>query len=437
MAKYLDTTGVTYLWNKIKNKFVAKVDGKGLSTNDFTNDEKTKLGSMPSNVQEQLNGKSPSNHKHSEYATNWDDLDDKPFDDTTLIYKNDSMKMDKYVSEDGLDYLYLFDANHFGLEAGKDYIVIIDGVEYTSTCSTDGSRNRIGDFDTQGFRIIEYLDGRINTTITTQESATSIEVIKNEIKHLDSKYIQLAGNYQFGVIGIQHAHNMAYITCDYDNDGKDNTFSIPVLNSSGKVFSANLPDVTIGQKGMMLPDDKMKLDAFKSASEYALKTDLDTKIGNVTAVAGANINSVGTPSVSVKNENGTSTLTFNYLKGAKGDKGDRGERGEAGINATTTNVATQTANGLMSKEDKIKLDNFKSEAITYTLQLIGNQLRLVGSDGSISSVTLPTSGGTGISATDDGNGNVFVTGATVTDNDGNLTIGGANATDSDGNIVIG
>ena len=34
----------------------------------------------------------------------------------------------------------------------------------------------------------------------------------------------------------------------------------------------------------------------------------------------------------------------------------KGDKGDPGVNATTTSVATTTANGLMSKEDKAKLD---------------------------------------------------------------------------------
>lgn len=47
MSKYFDQTGFTYFWGKLKallgNK-VDKVSGKGLSTNDYTTAEKTKLG---------------------------------------------------------------------------------------------------------------------------------------------------------------------------------------------------------------------------------------------------------------------------------------------------------------------------------------------------------------------------------------------------------
>lgn len=55
MAKYLDNDGLLYLWQKIKNVFatkdalndkVDKVDGKGLSTNDYTTAEKSKLSGI-------------------------------------------------------------------------------------------------------------------------------------------------------------------------------------------------------------------------------------------------------------------------------------------------------------------------------------------------------------------------------------------------------
>ena len=45
MSKYLDNTGVQYLWGKIKAAFVAKESGKGLSTNDYTTTDKNKVAS--------------------------------------------------------------------------------------------------------------------------------------------------------------------------------------------------------------------------------------------------------------------------------------------------------------------------------------------------------------------------------------------------------
>ena len=55
MAKnYLDKTGLALVWEKIKNALsgkVDKVDGKGLSSNDYTSTEKTKLANVASGAQ--------------------------------------------------------------------------------------------------------------------------------------------------------------------------------------------------------------------------------------------------------------------------------------------------------------------------------------------------------------------------------------------------
>ena len=51
---YLDKTGLALVWEKIKNLLstkVDKVDGKGLSTNDYTSDEKTKLANIAAGAQ--------------------------------------------------------------------------------------------------------------------------------------------------------------------------------------------------------------------------------------------------------------------------------------------------------------------------------------------------------------------------------------------------
>ena len=49
MSKFLDENGLLYLWGKIKTLAggkVDKVEGKGLSTNDFTTAEKSKLDGL-------------------------------------------------------------------------------------------------------------------------------------------------------------------------------------------------------------------------------------------------------------------------------------------------------------------------------------------------------------------------------------------------------
>ena len=92
-------------------------------------------------------------------------------------------------------------------------------------------------------------------------------------------------------------------------------------------------------------------------------------VGTVTSGTTPSVTNVGT----------TSAAKFNFVL-AKGDKGDqgiqgvkgdigqtgaKGDKGDPGVNATTTAVATTSANGLMSSADKVKLNGL--EAITMTV----------------------------------------------------------------------
>lgn len=49
--KYLDYAGLSYFANKIKALFVQKEDGKGLSTEDYTTTEKSKLTNLPADAE--------------------------------------------------------------------------------------------------------------------------------------------------------------------------------------------------------------------------------------------------------------------------------------------------------------------------------------------------------------------------------------------------
>lgn len=74
------------------------------------------------------------------------------------------------------------------------------------------------------------------------------------------------------------------------------------------------------------------------------------KVGTVTSGSEASVTNAGTENAAV----------LNFVL-PKGDKGDPGQ------NATTTATATTQANGLMSKEDKTKLDGLTN----ITLEKVG------------------------------------------------------------------
>lgn len=44
--KYLSEAGLRHLWERIRASFVAREEGKGLSSNDYTDGEKAKLASL-------------------------------------------------------------------------------------------------------------------------------------------------------------------------------------------------------------------------------------------------------------------------------------------------------------------------------------------------------------------------------------------------------
>ena len=63
--KGIDGNGLLYLWQKITNLFVQKEAGKGLSSNDYTTDEKTKL----SGIEAGANKTTVTNNLASDSAT--------------------------------------------------------------------------------------------------------------------------------------------------------------------------------------------------------------------------------------------------------------------------------------------------------------------------------------------------------------------------------
>lgn len=100
----------------------------------------------------------------------------------------------------------------------------------------------------------------------------------------------------------------------------------------------------------------------------------------IEAAAGENINVVGTPSVMASTNGNTTTFIFDKLKGEKGDPG------KDGINATTTQIATPTASGLMDAAMVAKLNGIAEGAnvVTHVSQLVNDS-------GYITAASIPTS----------------------------------------------
>lgn len=55
MSKYLDSNGLLYFWQQLKTKFQPQEAGKGLSTNDYTTEDKTKLSGIQAGAEVNVN----------------------------------------------------------------------------------------------------------------------------------------------------------------------------------------------------------------------------------------------------------------------------------------------------------------------------------------------------------------------------------------------
>lgn len=98
-----------------------------------------------------------------------------------------------------------------------------------------------------------------------------------------------------------------------------------------------------------------------------------TALQAITAAAGSDIGTVGTPSVTVSTQGSSTTLTFHQLKGAKGDKGDKGDtgatgpQGPAGAGATVDSaLSASSTNPVQNKVVKAALDGKAASSHTHT-----------------------------------------------------------------------
>ena len=67
-----------------------------------------------------------------------------------------------------------------------------------------------------------------------------------------------------------------------------------------------------------------------SIGEEMAKKDLGQVIPNIEVAQGSHFNSAGTATVTASSSGGTTTFTFDYMKGTKGDKGNTGDTGPQG-----------------------------------------------------------------------------------------------------------
>ena len=239
---FLSYDGLLYFWQKIKALLagkVDKVDGKGLSTNDYTTAEKNKLAGLRNYIHPTTSG-----NKHIPAGGSANQILGWSADGTA-----------KWVNEKDTTYSVMSGAT-----------IDADGESGLVPSPTKGSQRWL---DSTGAWTTPP-----NTTYGAASSTSAGLMSAADKKKLDgiatgaNKYVhpnytaQDNGLYKITVDATGHVSAVTAVA-----KGDITALGIPSTNTTYN-------DATQGTHGLMSTADKKKLDAFGAASTYALKSDI-------------------------------------------------------------------------------------------------------------------------------------------------------------------
>lgn len=362
MANWLDYDGLLYFWQKIKSKLdnkVDKVSGKGLSTNDYTTAEKTKLAGLSN-----YSHPTTSGNKHipaggsSGQILRWSS-------DGTAVWGND---------------------NNTTYSAMVGATADADGKSGLVPAATKGNQGKYLRGDGTWATPTNTTYGNATTSAAGLMSSTDkskldgIAAGANNYSHPTSagnKHIPAGGS--AGQILRWSADGTA--VWGSDNNTTYSAFKGATSTAAGGAGLVPAPgtanagqylrgdgtwatptnttynDVTQSAHGLMTAADKTKLDGIAAGANkyvhpsytaaasglYKVTVDASGHVSATTAVAKADITALGIPSTN-----------------------------------TTYSNATTSAAGLMSKDDKAKLDGFASASTYATRTYVGQQISAAG-----------------------------------------------------------
>lgn len=146
-----------------------------------------------------------------------------------------------------------------------------------------------------------------------------------------------------------------YKTLNYLEVITENGIEFTSVDTSGFSFSQQTARCKVKYLGLCTNSSQCESLTTGVYRNYKLATTdyVDGKITTIKAAAGANINTVGTPTVTATTSGTETTFTFNNLKGATGGKGDTGTRGSqwfrgTGITGTSTTATVFSGSGVSS-----------------------------------------------------------------------------------------
>lgn len=307
MGKYLDSTGLAQVWNKIKSNFVSKASNgnvtiTGTLTTKAISVEKADINVTQGNV----------------YAEN--------------IEANTSLIADSVMINGGT----------------SDQILLGDG----STTSLQTIKNSISAIPK--FRTI-VVNSLPDDAEAKSESAIYLVKSGNDAQNLYTEYIWINGAWE--KLGEQKVNLDNYLTTsnlavEVYND-TENEIYIELSSGITSFGGVMLPIASPTTAGLMSTTDKTKLNGIEAgANKYVLPAASATAIGGVKV--NNTVNSSPIVNVPSTSEQGVSR-TYHIQKSSVNDALVVTVPWEN----TTYGVATPNAAGLMSAADKTKLNNFE------------------------------------------------------------------------------
>ena len=250
MAKYLDYDGLLYFYTKLKDLFAGKVDkadGKGLSTNDYTTAEKTKLDGIAKGAEVNQNAFG------------------KVIVGTTAL-EADS-KVDTLTVSAGANITLTPNA------ANDTFTIAAKNTTYAEATTAAAGLMSAADKT--------KLDGvatgaTANTGTITGVSANGTSVATSGVANIPA-----ATTSKYGVTQLSSATNSTSTSLAATASAVKAAYDL----AASKAAKTN---ATTATAGLMSAADKTKLDAFGDASTYALKSDITAMYkykGSVATVA--------------------------------------------------------------------------------------------------------------------------------------------------------
>lgn len=248
--KYLDSDGLLYFWQKITNKFVAKEVGKGLSTNDYSDAEKTKLSGIDTgaevNVIEDIkvNGTSQTVTSKAVDITVPTSLSDLDANAANLVHDA------SYVHTDN-NYTTTEKTKLSGIEDGAEVNVIesvvVNGTTATISNKTASVTIQAGAIDSISVNgTVQTIDANKNVDITVPTKVSDLTNDSGFITGISSSDVTTA----LGYTPYSSANPNGYQTASEVSTAIDNKIG-STYKAKGSVVFANLPTAGSAYEGFV------------------------------------------------------------------------------------------------------------------------------------------------------------------------------------------